>query len=188
MATLYSLRNLGISPGQSKHEELELELAPYVQAGVAYASPVSAVPGLLDVTMMTEGLSFRLRFQAELHGPCARCLEDATLHVNVDAHAVHDSEVEDDQLRSEWVDDDEHELDVTGWAQEEVGVRFPNRLLCRKDCRGLCDTCGIDLNQVDGVHTHDKPSDSRWDALRTLQLGTEEQAENDAADALERGE
>jgi uncharacterized protein len=185
MATTYPLRNLGISAGQSKHEELELELMPYVQAGVAYASPVGTVPAKLDVTMMTEGLSFRLRFEADLVGPCARCLEDAKLHVNIDAHAVHDSEVEDDQLRSEWVDDEAVELDVTGWAQEEVGIKFPTRLLCRKGCRGLCDTCGIDLNQVEGEHTHDKPADSRWDALRTLQLGTDEQAENDAFDAAE---
>jgi uncharacterized protein len=193
MTTTFSLRDLGISPGQARHEELELELPPYVQGaieyaddhgggkapkssvppptGIEYAVEGGAVPAQLDVTAMTDGLSFRLRFGATYAGPCARCLEPATWSVDVDAHAVHDHDApeEDEELRSEHVSDATNQLDVTGWAQEEVGLRFPTRVLCRPDCRGLCPQCGIDLNEHPD-HAHEQPTDSRWDALKDLQL------------------
>jgi uncharacterized protein len=183
--TTYSLRDLGISPGQSRADELELELSPYRQGGVEFVpehggkappsgtidyAPVAAkVPARLDVTAMTEGTSFRLRFESEFAGPCSRCLEPASWTAQVDAHAVHDERAEDDDLRSDHVDDAAHELDVTSWAQEEVGLRFPTRVLCQPGCRGLCGQCGENLNEHPD-HAHERPTDSRWDALRTLQL------------------
>lgn len=191
MGTTFSLRDLGISPGQARHEELELELRPYVQgavelvidgdkapvlapkapppARIEYAVLDGTVPARLDITAMTEGHSFRLRFEADYTGPCARCLEPATFHVDVDAHAVHDADTDDEELRSDHVDDRANQLDVSGWAREEVGLRFPTSVLCRPDCRGLCPQCGADLNEHPD-HEHEQPTDSRWDALRALQL------------------
>lgn len=193
--TTCSLRDLGISPGQARHEDLQLELVPYVQGAVEFAddhgggkapksssaaapkgieyvptSPV--VPAVLDVTAMTEGHSFRLRFEAAYEGPCSRCLEPATFLAKVDVHAVHDADAEEEDLRSDHVDDQRNELDVTAWAQEEVGVLFPTRVLCRPDCRGLCPQCGIDLNEHPD-HGHEQPTDSRWDALKGLELDEE---------------
>ena len=193
MTTTLSLRDLGISAGQARQEELELELVPYVQGaveypdetgggkapksqlptpaspGIEYEVPGGAVPAVLDVTAMTDGLSFRLRFSADYHGPCARCLEPASWHVDVDAHAVHDADSDEDDLRSEHVDDQVNLLDVSGWAREEVGLQFPTKVLCRPDCRGLCPQCGIDLNEHPD-HAHEQPMDSRWEALKGLQL------------------
>ncbi|MCB0879668.1 MAG: DUF177 domain-containing protein [Thermoleophilia bacterium] len=183
--TTYSLRDLGISPGQSKSEELSLDLPPYHQGGVdfvpehggkaptaatvAYVPVTSPVPARLDITAMTEGTSFRLRFSADYEGPCSRCLEPASWHVDIDVFAVHDEASDDEELRSDHVDDTVHELDVTGWAQEEVGVEFPTQVLCREDCRGLCAQCGVNLND-EPDHAHEQPTDSRWDALKDLQL------------------
>ncbi len=193
-ATTYSLRDLGINAGQATHADLDLELVPYVQGaidyvdaggekgpalaprvpshqGIEYVVAGGTVPARLDVTAMTDGVSFRLRFAAEYSGPCARCLEPATWSANVDAYAVHDADApeDDDDLRSEHVDDQTNLLDVSAWAREEVGLRFPTRVLCRPDCRGLCGECGINLNEHPD-HAHEKPVDSRWDALRDLQL------------------
>jgi uncharacterized protein len=193
MGTTYSIRDLGILPGQSKHEELQVDLVPYVQGGVDYVdaggkAPVLApkqptapvieyvvaggeVPARLDVTEMSEGTSFRLRFEATYDGPCARCLEPAHFTAHVDSHMVHDETAaeDEDELRSVHVDDRLHVLDVSSWAREEVGVQFPTRLLCRPDCRGLCPQCGVDLNEHP-EHEHEQPTDSRWDALRQLQV------------------
>ena len=192
MSTTFNLRDLGISPGQSRHDELQLELVPYVQGGIEFAddggggkAPKSQQPGKppgieyavlgdvvaaqLDTTAMTEGYSYRLRFHADYTGPCARCLEPAAWSADVDAHAIHDADTEDEELRSDYVDDKLNELDVSAWAQEEVGVRFPTRVLCRRDCSGLCGQCGVNLNEHP-EHAHEQPADSRWDALRGLQL------------------
>ncbi|MCW2928561.1 MAG: hypothetical protein JWM86_2529 [Thermoleophilia bacterium] len=192
MGTTYSLRDLGINAGQAKQIELELELVPYVQGAIEYVDaggekgpvlgpkpPVSSgieyevaggsVPAKLDVTAMTEGNSFRLRFAATYTGPCARCLEPASWSVEIDAHAVHDADTDEEELRSDHVDDQTNLLDVSAWAREEVGLLFPTRVLCRPDCRGLCAQCGENLND-NPDHGHEKPSDSRWDALKELAL------------------
>jgi uncharacterized protein len=189
--TTFNLRDLGISPGQARHEDLQLELVPYMQGavefaddhgggkakasstppakGIEYVPLQPVVPAALDITAMTEGHSFRLRFEATYEGPCSRCLEAATFRAWVDAHAVHDADSEEEDLRSDHVDDQRNELDVTAWAQEEVGVLFPTQVLCRPDCRGLCPQCGENLNEHPD-HRHEQPTDSRWDALKDLQL------------------
>lgn len=169
MATTYSLRDLGISPGQATTNELELELPPYVQGGESYAVASDVVPAVLDVTAMTQGTSFRLRFDASYEGPCARCLEPATFVARVDVHMVHDPDAQEDDLRSEHVDDVALQLDVTSWAREEVGLRFPSRVICQESCLGLCPQCGVNRND-DPDHAHEVPTDSRWDALKGLQL------------------
>ncbi|MCW2925915.1 MAG: hypothetical protein JWM98_3319 [Thermoleophilia bacterium] len=196
-STTFSLRDLGISPGQSRHDEMDVALPPYVQGAIEFGddtgggkAPKSQQPGpppgiaygvagdtvavQLDTTAMTEGTSFRLRFEADYSGPCARCLEPATLHIDVDAHEVHDHDapVEDEDLRSEHVDEQALLLDISAWAQEAVGLRFPTRVLCRPDCRGLCPVCGVDLNEHPD-HAHEQPVDTRWDALKGLQLPEE---------------
>jgi len=187
MATIFSTRDLGISPGQTRHDEVDLELVPYNQSGQEYLAVGGSVPARLDTTAMTEGISFQLRFSAVYEGPCSRCLEPASLAVEIDAFEVHDPNISPDeegaeQLRSEHVDDKLNELNVSTWAQECVGLQFPSRLLCKSDCRGLCGECGIDMNQVDGEHHHDKPADSRWDALKSLQLDDSEGSARDAAE------
>lgn len=198
MGTTFSLRDLGISPGQARHDELEVELVPYVQGsvdyvdaggkapalapkgapkapatpvGIEYTVPDGTVTAQLDTTAMTQGTSFHLRFHADYTGPCARCLEPAAWSADVDAWAVHDPDApeDDDDLRSEHVDDATNTLDVSAWAREEVGLQFPTRVLCGPDCRGLCGECGINLNEHPD-HAHEKPTDSRWDALKDLQL------------------
>lgn len=191
MTTTFPLRDLGISPGQARHEELELELRPYVQGalelikdgdkapvlapkapapkGIEYQAEDGIAPAQLDITAMTEGYSFRLRFAAEFVGPCARCLEPARFSVDVDSHAIHDHDTDDEDLRSDHVDDKLNQLDVSGWAREEVGLQFPTQVLCRPDCRGLCAQCGENLNEHPD-HEHEPTIDSRWEALKDLKL------------------
>lgn len=174
MSTTISLRDLGLSPGQAAHREFDIELVPYVQAGEPYVVSSETVPARLDITAMDEGWSFHLRFQGEYVGPCSRCLEPAMFNAIIDAHEIHDPAIEPDsedadQLRSDHVDDVANELDVSSWAQEAVALRFPTRVLCRPDCRGLCAQCGENLNEHP-EHEHEQPTDSRWDALKNLQV------------------
>lgn len=174
MPTTFQLRDLGLSAGQARQEQLELELVPYRQAGgIEYAVRGGRTEARLDISAMTAGNSFRLRFVADYEGPCARCLEQAIVHAQVDSWEVHDPAADDEQLQSDHVDDRLHQLDLTSWAQEAVGLDFPTRVLCRPDCRGLCPVCGVNLNEAPEGHRHEEVSDSRWDKLRELQLENE---------------
>ena len=56
------------------------------------------------------------------------------------------------------------ELDLRPAVREHWLLAAPAFALCREDCKGLCPTCGADLNA--GPCDCPPLSDSRWDALR----------------------
>ncbi len=60
-------------------------------------------------------------------------------------------------------------VDLTPLIREEVIIATPQAPLCRRDCRGLCPVCGIDLN--DSPHEHQAEADQRWSALKGLRVG-----------------
>lgn len=69
--------------------------------------------------------------------------------------------------------DDESPIESGGWIDlepvihDEVSLGLPPRPECRPGCRGLCPTCGVDLNVTDcGGHGED--SDSPFSPLRQL--------------------
>jgi uncharacterized protein len=43
--------------------------------------------------------------------------------------------------------DEQHILDLTEAIRQYELLALPMKPLCRKDCAGLCSTCGYDLNQ-----------------------------------------
>jgi len=59
------------------------------------------------------------------------------------------------------------ELDLAQVAREQIVLNLPEQVLCREDCKGICATCGKDLNEGD-CHCGEDDIDPRWAALRDL--------------------
>lgn len=74
-----------------------------------------------------------------------------------------------DKLANE--DEDEFLLMTDYAIDEEELVRtalileMPSRFLCKEDCKGLCPSCGKDLNSG-ACSCDNKEHDARWDALK----------------------
>jgi len=60
----------------------------------------------------------------------------------------------------------QHEVDLDPYVHEAVVLGTPMIALCREECRGLCPSCGVNLNRETCACRPD--GDSRWDALRKL--------------------
>ncbi len=58
-------------------------------------------------------------------------------------------------------------VDLVPLLREELILATPQAPLCRPDCRGLCPSCGEDLNER--PHEHEDEIDERWARLRALQ-------------------
>ena len=118
------------------------------------------------ITKASTGSVFELRFEARLHGPCFRCLDDAVLDLPIDAREYQaTSPGESDELRTPYVVDDR--LNLGAWSRDAIALALPDKILCRADCAGLCPVCGKNLNIE--PHTHEEePVDSRWAALEEL--------------------
>ena len=60
-------------------------------------------------------------------------------------------------------------IDLSDIIREQVILQIPMKHLCKKDCAGLCQRCGRNLN--DGkCSCAEKETDPRWAALKGLKL------------------
>ena len=164
--TTLDLRTLRVRSGEQWRDERQIELEPFELGGQRYLPVPQVVPAEVTVTRASTGTVFELRFDARLHGPCFRCLDDAVLDVPVEAREYQAaSPGGDEELQSQYLADDK--LDLSAWARDTIALELPDKILCRPACAGLCAVCGKNLN--DEPHDHDEPEpDTRWSALADL--------------------
>ena len=167
--TVVDLSRLNLQPGAGKRIELPVKLAPFELGGQTYVADPSAPQMRLEASRHSSGFAFKLNFAIHIEGPCMRCLEHASIDLDVEAREVEARDTDDAELRSPYIEDDE--LDIGRWAHDAVMLALPTQILCRPDCLGLCPDCGESLNDADPAdHEHEKPTDPRWAALKDLKL------------------
>ncbi|MGI9611215.1 MAG: YceD family protein [Acidimicrobiia bacterium] len=93
---------------------------------------------------------------------CNRCLHDWEDEVSVEGTQFFRTTPDEDGYG---LADDS--LDIVPPALDELALALPSAPLCRQECKGLCPTCGTDLNRApcDG---HPADSESPFAALKDL--------------------
>lgn len=158
----FDLRGLDVPSGGASILTAPVGVAPLQLGGQTYTVDPPAPEMRLDVVRAANGWHFRLRGQADIVGPCWRCLEAARLPVTVDATEVALAGSDDPELSCLYLTDDT--LDVAAWSRDAVAEAMPASVVCAPDCAGLCPTCGANLNLGDcGCITPEV--DARWAAL-----------------------
>ena len=148
--------------------DLTVAVDPLAFGGQTYTVGGGGVEMRLDVSRTVgAGYALRARFDLRLSGPCMRCLEDAGAPVAVDVREVHQPAEGDENLISEYLS--ENELDLRSWVRDALVLALPVRIICSKECRGLCAICGANLNEDPG-HEHEREPDPRWAKLNELNL------------------
>jgi len=103
---------------------------------------------------------------------CARCLERATLEVAGEVEGYFLIRPKDDELDLE--DDEFSVVDAKGIVDLAHALfaalifETPQVLLCSEGCKGLCPTCGANLNEGPCDCAHDPSSASPFSALKDL--------------------
>ena len=116
------------------------------------------------------------RIATTVRATCRRCLVSTALEIDVRVDAMF-TDSQDAEDPSEYVVPQGAGLiDLREVIREELILATRQFVLCREDCKGLCQTCGIDLN----LHSCDcRPSlDPRWSALETMKTESGEQDYN----------
>jgi len=111
---------------------------------------------------------FSGHLEGEAAAECRRCLTDVTVSIAEDIQLLFveaDTEGADDP-DVYVIDSRAHELDMRPALREQWLLLVPAFAQCRDDCKGLCPTCGADLNA--GACDCASATDSRWDALRKV--------------------
>ncbi len=84
--------------------------------------------------------------------PCDRCLESVEMpfEVSIDEElSLVDGQVVKDEDEEAITFLEEAKLDVDRLIYDEILVNWPAKVLCKRDCKGICPKCGQNLNQQD---------------------------------------
>lgn len=115
-----------------------------------------------------------LRIQAEakvtIRIPCDRCLEDVDKEFVLDFTKCVDLGCSDAELKegfdeSDFIDG--YHLDVDKMLFKEILTGWPTKVLCREDCKGICNICGQNLNEGT-CSCEDTGLDPRMSVVREL--------------------
>ncbi|HIJ80485.1 MAG TPA: DUF177 domain-containing protein [Desulfuromonadales bacterium] len=78
-----------------------------------------------------------------------------------------DVELEEDDLLSTLYSGDE--IDLTAEIDEQVAMEIPVKPVCSDSCKGLCHTCGADLN-VTGCTCDNRSTSFKFEALKNFKV------------------
>lgn len=164
----FDLGALRLTSGEGRRLDLDVPIEPYTLGADSYQVLPPVVPVRLDVSRTTaQGYALRLRFEANLQGPCMRCLEPAEAGFEIDAREISQPGAAE-ELESPYVE--AGVLELADWARDALALNLPRAILCRADCAGLCPVCGVDLNNAGPDHRHEAEPDPRWAKLSEIKF------------------
>jgi len=135
--------------GKIEHYTLPFEMPELFYQGTAY--PVKDRKSIV-LTIENTGnhvLNISGETSITVNLPCDRCLEDVLVEIPVQFEREIDfKKTEDERVRE--LDESSYlcgtDLDVDRMIYLELLLNWPHKVLCKEDCKGLCKTCGRNLN------------------------------------------
>lgn len=157
------LRKLFQEDGAIARHECELDFSGVELGG---AKPFCA-PVRVQARLRGFAGSVELRFRAEytMSMPCDRCAETVVRdYAKEFSHTLVRESRED---TGELITVPDERLDLDGLVLEDLLMDMPGQYLCREDCKGLCPSCGRDLNRGP-CGCKESGTDPRLEVLRQL--------------------
>jgi uncharacterized metal-binding protein YceD (DUF177 family) len=119
----------------------------------------------LELRRVDRGLDVRGAIDAEVGGPCGRCLEDVVVPMTVEVEERFDPPSGTSDPFGENNVLNGTALDVGDLVRQLVTSALPLTLTCSETCRGLCDTCGRSKNEGAGCVCAPSLGQARDDSL-----------------------
>lgn len=138
------LRDIIDTPGAVREFDCELDLCDLELFGEKPFSDPLRVSG--RVRNAAGALELIGSAVGEAHVRCDRCLKPITVAVEVPVDTLLAEEIENEDSDGILLLEDRG-LDLDQIFTEEIILAWGGKHLCREDCKGLCPTCGKDLNE-----------------------------------------
>ncbi|MCK9555864.1 DUF177 domain-containing protein [bacterium] len=123
----------------------QLEKKPLVFSEMLDRDIVETGPGLPFLTedilaagtaeLIGKTLLVKCKIKTAYNITCARCLDSIEKEFLTDDFLVNIEIINQDII------------DLTGYIREDIILALPAVSLCKKNCKGLCPSCGINLNK-----------------------------------------
>jgi uncharacterized protein len=129
-------------------------------------------PNPLSLKIFVDKLESLFRFKISVYTDavfsCDRCLENYKSNFNETIEQLYQlghSELDSDEI--EILPDNSKEIDISKTIHDVFILNRPIRLLCRKNCKGLCVNCGVNLNNKN-CGCQQEAIDPRFEKLKSL--------------------
>ena len=129
-------------PGQSYPFEATADIEPMT----VLDDPVRFTDVRLSGTMTGTGEAVRVSatVEADVESRCALCLEPVTKHLSAEIDALFAREPDPDDPDQFLLDG--YKIETDDVAREALLLELPMRFVCSEDCKGICPSCGTNLN------------------------------------------
>lgn len=149
------------------HGRSELEIAGSLplEAGEGYPA-TATVAGTLAVQNLESRFLLNGTLAATGASECGRCLRKFTLQwpAPVAMMVLRDVDSEEEEGETLLVMQRQGIVDLRDPLRECVILAYPQSPVCSEDCKGLCASCGADLN-LETCACENEEHDPRWDGL-----------------------
>ncbi len=105
---------------------------------------------------------FHAQAEADMVFQCARCLKEFTETVVFSIDERFSKEDNEEYLKIE-----HNKADITDAVYMNLLLNLPQRVLCSEQCKGLCSSCGVDLN-LSQCDCQKEEGDPRFAVLKNL--------------------
>ncbi len=147
---LISLSEIMNQKNEVRTMTVPIELENFRRDGAVYDFADKGSVSLKLENLGDKKVKIELKAEVSLRVPCDRCLKEVIVPISVDFSKEMDFKKTEEQ-RIKDLDDTSYfigyDLDVDELIYEELLIGFPMKVLCKKDCKGICNICGTDLNQ-----------------------------------------
>ncbi len=120
-----------------------------------------------DIRNNTKNLELNAKVSGNMQVHCSRCAKPFTSPVSFKVREIlirEDGEISPD---SDVVIFSGYTVDLTEIVTNNFFMNVSGQYLCKDDCKGLCPTCGCDLNEETCDCNHEQ-IDPRWAALAEI--------------------
>lgn len=182
-----SVADLVGRPGTSRRLSLDFVAPEDLDQPLLKLSGPVHLEGVVE--SVVDGILVRGRLTTAVDAQCSRCLKDIDHQLDTEVVELFrdpDEVDPDDELDVGYeIRDVDIDLDVL--LRDALAPALPYSPVCDEDCKGLCPTCGTDLNEASCDCT-DISTDARWAALEALRLSPGDSTEDPAgSEDVERG-
>lgn len=128
--------------------------------------PLSSECRITGVIRNSTGIvSMDANVQVDYSGICDRCACEVNKHYTIPMEHTFVTEL-NDESNDDFILIPDMRFDLEGLATEDVLLNLPQKVLCKDECKGICSTCGKNLNE--GPCDCKKPIDPRLEGLLAL--------------------
>ena len=164
------LADISECDGRIEEYSLPFEMSELLYQGNSYPVKESAPVQIKVENTGNHVLKICVEASITVILPCDRCLEDVDRAIPVSfSHEYDMKQTAEERIRD--LDESSYlngtDLDVDRMVYLELLMNWPQKILCRENCKGLCPICGKNLNYGD-CGCEEEPKDPRMAAISDI--------------------